>query len=71
VYAGAAHTADVPLSIGPGRWLVETVLDGTEGLVQDRQVMRGGDTLSVDVVDNGGFAAIACPWHPGLTTCYH
>lgn len=70
VYAGAAHSADVPLTIGPGRWLVETIRDGTDGLVQDRQVLHGGDTLAVDVVTNGGFAAIACPWRPGITTCY-
>ncbi|MDH6485082.1 glycoside hydrolase family 97 protein [Streptomyces sp. SAI-127] len=70
VFAGAARTAAVPLSLGPGRWLVETIRDGADGLVQDRQVLRGGDTLSVDVVTNGGFAALACPWRPGLTTCY-
>ncbi|MDT0478912.1 glycoside hydrolase family 97 protein [Streptomyces doebereineriae] len=70
VYAGAARTAAVPLALGPGRWLMETIRDGADGLVQDRQVLRGGDTLSVDVVANGGFAALACPWRPGLTTCY-
>ncbi|MFD4600989.1 glycoside hydrolase family 97 catalytic domain-containing protein [Streptomyces sp. NPDC058464] len=70
VYAGAARTATLPLTIGRGRWLVETVRDGADGLVQDRQVLRGGDELSVDVVANGGFAAIACRWHPGVTTCY-
>lgn len=70
VYAGAARTAEVPLSIGPGRWLVETIRDGADGLVQDRQVLRGGDPLGVDVVGNGGFAALACPWRPGVTTCY-
>ncbi|MFD7407670.1 glycoside hydrolase family 97 catalytic domain-containing protein [Streptomyces sp. NPDC059866] len=69
VYAGTAHTAEVPLTIGSGRWLVETIRDGADGLVQDRQVLRGGDSLSVDVVDNGGFAGIACPWRPGVTTC--
>jgi alpha-glucosidase len=70
VYAGAARAAEVPLTIGPGRWLVETVRDGTEGLVRDRQVLRGGNTLVVDVLANGGFAGIACPWKPGVTTCY-
>ncbi|MFK0110266.1 glycoside hydrolase family 97 catalytic domain-containing protein [Streptomyces sp. NPDC091217] len=70
VYAGAARTATVPLTIGRGRWLVETILDGADGLVQDRQVLSGGDELSVDVVANGGFAGIACRWHPGITTCY-
>ena len=70
VYAGAARTAEVPLSVGAGRWLVETIRDGADGLVQRRQVLRGGDTLAVDVVANGGFAGIACRWHPGVTTCY-
>ncbi|MFC8672380.1 glycoside hydrolase family 97 catalytic domain-containing protein [Streptomyces griseorubiginosus] len=70
LYAGAARTARVPLALGPGRWLVETIRDGAEGLVQDRRVLRGGDTLTVDVVANGGFAALACPWRPGLTTCH-
>ncbi|MFK0150594.1 glycoside hydrolase family 97 catalytic domain-containing protein [Streptomyces sp. NPDC090493] len=70
VYAGAAHTATVPLTLGPGRWLVQTIRDGADGLVQDSQVLRGGAELSIDVVDNGGFAGIACRWHPGITTCY-
>ncbi|MFF7946036.1 glycoside hydrolase family 97 protein [Streptomyces griseorubiginosus] len=70
LYAGAARTAQVPLSLGPGRWLVETIRDGADGLVQDRRVLRGGDTLTVDVVMNGGFAGLACPWRPGLTTCH-
>ncbi|MFG2969796.1 glycoside hydrolase family 97 catalytic domain-containing protein [Streptomyces sp. NPDC048288] len=70
VYAGAARTATVPLTLGHGRWLVETVRDGTDGLVQDRQVLDGGDEFTVDVVANGGFAGIACRWHPGITTCY-
>ncbi|MGW2889590.1 glycoside hydrolase family 97 catalytic domain-containing protein [Streptomyces griseoruber] len=70
VYTGTARTAEVPLSLGPGRWLVETVQDGTDGLVQNRQVRRDGDTLTVAVADNGGFAALACPWRPGVNTCY-
>ncbi|MDC0773312.1 glycoside hydrolase family 97 protein [Streptomyces sp. HD] len=69
VYAGAAHTAEVPLTVGPGRWLVETIEDGTDGLVRRRQVLRGGDVLDVDVVTNGGFAGFACPWRAGITTC--
>ncbi|MET8772347.1 glycoside hydrolase family 97 catalytic domain-containing protein [Streptomyces sp. NPDC004658] len=70
VYAGPARRAEVPLRLGSGRWLVETVRDGTDGLVQDRQVVRGGDTLGVDVVAGGGFAGIACRWHPGVGTCH-
>ncbi|GAA4310707.1 glycoside hydrolase family 97 protein [Streptomyces venetus] len=70
VYAGAARTAEVPLTIGSGRWLVETIEDGTGGLVRNRKVLRGGDALTVDVVAGGGFAGIACPWRPGVTTCH-
>ncbi|MEU1181191.1 glycoside hydrolase family 97 catalytic domain-containing protein [Streptomyces sp. NPDC005820] len=70
VYAGAARTAEVPLDIGRGRWLVETIRDGADGLVQDSRVLHGGDTLTVGITANGGFAALACPWRPGVTTCY-
>ncbi|MEU5322319.1 glycoside hydrolase family 97 catalytic domain-containing protein [Streptomyces sp. NPDC021056] len=70
VYSGTARTAEVPLTIGPGRWLVETIRDGTDGLLQDRQILRGGDTLDIDVTDNGGFAGIACRWTPGISTCH-
>jgi alpha-glucosidase len=49
----------VPLRIGPGRWLVDLVRDGTGGLVREQHVMRGGETLTVDVAAEGGFAAIA------------
>ncbi|MFF0394913.1 glycoside hydrolase family 97 catalytic domain-containing protein [Streptomyces sp. NPDC005248] len=69
VYAGAAHTAEVPLRIGSGRWLVETVTDGPAGPVRTARAVRGGDTLSVDVVSDGGFAAVACRWSPGRTSC--
>ncbi|MFJ7942215.1 glycoside hydrolase family 97 catalytic domain-containing protein [Streptomyces sp. NPDC096354] len=69
VYAGAAHTAEVPLRIGSGRWLVETVTDGPAGPVRTARTVRGGDMLSVDVVSDGGFAAVACRWSPGRTSC--
>jgi len=68
-YAGAARTVHVPLTIDRGRWLVEVVHDGATGLVRDQRVLRAGDPLVVDVVKDGGFAAIACRWHPGVTTC--
>ncbi len=69
-FAGAGHTADVPLRLGAGRWLVETVTDGPSGaLVRDGHVVNGGATLAVPVVTDGGFAALACRWHPGRTTC--
>ncbi|WP_405822547.1 glycoside hydrolase family 97 protein [Streptomyces sp. NBC_01390] len=68
-FAGAARTADVPLRLGAGRWLVETVTDGPSGLVREAHVVRGGATLAVPVVADGGFAALACRWQPGRTTC--
>ncbi|UIX30552.1 glycoside hydrolase family 97 protein [Streptomyces sp. GQFP] len=68
-FAGAAHTADVPLRLGAGRWLVETVTDGSAGLVRGTQVAKGGATIAVPVIADGGFAALACRWHPGRTTC--
>ncbi|MEU1939457.1 glycoside hydrolase family 97 catalytic domain-containing protein [Streptomyces coeruleorubidus] len=70
VYAGPARKAEVPLTIGSGKWLVETIQDGADGLVRNRQVLRGGDTFAVDVIANGGFAGIACPWRAGVTTCH-
>jgi len=68
-FAGAARTAQVPLALPAGRWLVDLVRDGATGLVREPRVATAGDTLAVDVVANGGFAAIACRWHPGITTC--
>jgi hypothetical protein len=68
-YAGAARVASVPLALPSGRWLVEVVTDGAGGLVRNQQVLSAGDPLTVDVAKDGGFAAIACRWRPGLTTC--
>ncbi len=70
VYAGAARTAEVPLSIGAGRRPVETIEDGADGFVLHRQDLRGGDTHAVDAVANGGFASIACRRRPGISTCH-
>lgn len=69
MYAGAADTAEVPLRIGSGRRLVETVTDGPAGLVRTARTVRGGETLPVDVVSDGGFAAVACRWSRGRTSC--
>ncbi|MGW2326867.1 glycoside hydrolase family 97 catalytic domain-containing protein [Streptomyces sp. NPDC001700] len=69
IFAGDAHTAVVPLRLGEGKWLVDLVLDGADGLVRAPRVVRGGDTVSVPVVKDGGFAAIACRWRPGVTSC--
>jgi len=68
-FAGAARTAQVPLNLPAGRWLVDIVTDGATGLVRQTRVADAGDVLAVDVVEDGGFAAIACRWRPGLTSC--
>jgi alpha-glucosidase len=49
----------MPLRIGPGQWLVDLVRDGTGGLVREQRIMRAGETLTVDVAAEGGFAAVA------------
>lgn len=70
ISARDAHTENVPLSFLPGgEWLVETVRDGSNGLVRESRIVERTDTLSVPVPANGGFAAIACHAKPGLTTC--
>jgi alpha-glucosidase len=72
-FAGAARSVDVPMRLGSGpgsgKWLVETVTDGPSGLVREPHVVRGGDSLTVPVVADGGFAALACRWYPGRTSC--
>ncbi|MGP3911483.1 glycoside hydrolase family 97 catalytic domain-containing protein [Nonomuraea sp. 10N515B] len=68
--SGAARTLDVPLSMLHGRWLVEVVRDGTNGLVRESHVIDGPrDRLSVAVPAEGGYAAIACRRHTAITTC--
>ncbi|MEV0612788.1 glycoside hydrolase family 97 catalytic domain-containing protein [Nonomuraea sp. NPDC050404] len=66
--SGAARTLRVPMDFLRGRWLVEVTGDGDGGLVREAHVVRGG-TLAVPVGAEGGFAAVACRWRPGLTTC--
>jgi alpha-glucosidase len=68
-FAGAAQAVDVPMRLGAGKWLVETVTDGPSGLVREPHMVRGGDTLTVPAVADGGFAALACRWYEGRTSC--
>lgn len=66
------RTLRAPLSfLGGGQWLVETVRDPATraDVVRDTQVLRNTDTLSVPTRRNGGFAAVACRYRPGLRTC--
>ncbi|MFC4013761.1 glycoside hydrolase family 97 catalytic domain-containing protein [Nonomuraea purpurea] len=68
--SGASRSIEVPLSVLRGRWLVEVVRDGESGLVRESHVIDGPrGRLSVAVPAEGGYAAIACRWRPGITTC--
>ncbi len=64
ISVGAARTVTAPLGfLGSGTWTVELVRDGSGergDVVWSRRRVRAGDTLSVDVPANGGFAAIVC-----------
>lgn len=70
ISALAAKTFQTPLSfLGDGRWLLETVRDGSGSLLRETRVVSGGDTLSVPMARNGGFASALCPYTEGMTTC--
>ncbi|WP_406143695.1 glycoside hydrolase family 97 catalytic domain-containing protein [Streptomyces sp. NBC_01012] len=70
ISALAAKTFESPLDfLGDGRWLLETVRDGSGPLVRETHVVSADDTLSVPMQRNGGFASVLCPYTEGLTTC--
>jgi alpha-glucosidase len=70
IAAGEPRTLSAPLGfLDGGLWLVEVVRDGAGGLVREAKVMSPSDTLTVPAAANGGFAAIACRWRAGRTTC--
>ncbi|MET9552651.1 glycoside hydrolase family 97 catalytic domain-containing protein [Streptomyces sp. NPDC006645] len=65
-----AKTFQSPLNfLGGGRWLLETVRDSSGPLLRETRVVSGGDTLSVPMPRNGGFASVLCPYTTGMTTC--
>ncbi|TDE08905.1 glycoside hydrolase family 97 catalytic domain-containing protein [Jiangella asiatica] len=71
IVGGAGREVEVPLDFtGGGRWLVETVTDdGSGGLVRTATTLTARQTLTVPVVENGGFAAVLCRATDGRTTC--
>ncbi len=70
ISALAAKTYSTPLSfLGGGQWLLETVRDNGGGLLRETRVVTSADTLSVPLLQRGGFASVACPYTSGLTTC--
>ncbi|MFJ6673804.1 glycoside hydrolase family 97 catalytic domain-containing protein [Actinosynnema sp. NPDC091369] len=72
VSAGDARTLRASLAfLGGGQWLVEVVRDGVErgDVRRDGRIARSSATLEVPVPRNGGFAAVICPYLPGVLTC--
>nr|WP_052488508.1 glycoside hydrolase family 97 catalytic domain-containing protein [Streptomyces sp. 150FB] len=68
--AGAARTHRVPLDfLSGGKWRVDVVRDGSDGLVRESRLLTRHDTLKVPGVENGGFAAIVCRAVPGRAGC--
>ncbi|MFC5004794.1 glycoside hydrolase family 97 catalytic domain-containing protein [Dactylosporangium cerinum] len=65
-----AKTYTTPLNfLGSGQWLLETVRDNGGNLLRETRTVTNADTLSVPLLERGGFASVACPYTAGLTTC--
>jgi hypothetical protein len=70
ISAVAAKTFTAPLAfLGAGRFLVQTLRDGPQGLMTETRVVLSTDTLSVPEATNGGFVSIVCPYTDGLASC--
>jgi hypothetical protein len=70
VFADGPATRRIPLGFLPGgRWRVETVRDGQDGLVRESRVVGREDVLEIPAAAGGGFAGLVCRDRPGRTTC--
>ncbi|WP_019818813.1 glycoside hydrolase family 97 catalytic domain-containing protein [Saccharomonospora saliphila] len=72
IAAGSARTLSAPLDVlGDGRWRADVYRDTTDGsgLARESTTVRAGETLSVPVAENGGFAAVLCPAEPDRDHC--
>ncbi|MEU8661145.1 glycoside hydrolase family 97 catalytic domain-containing protein [Actinoplanes philippinensis] len=71
ISAGDAKTFTTPLDfLGGGQWLLETVRDGTgSSLVRETRTVTDTATLSVAMLERGGFAGLLCPYTTGRTSC--
>ena len=68
--ADGPATRRVPLDfLGGGRWRLEVLRDGPDGLVRDSRIADRRDVLTVPTTAGGGFAALICRARPGRTTC--
>ena len=70
ISALAAKTYQTPLAfLGTGSWLLETVRDNGGNLLRETRTVTSADTLTVPLVQRGGFASVLCPYTTGMTTC--
>ncbi|WP_033440487.1 glycoside hydrolase family 97 catalytic domain-containing protein [Saccharothrix sp. NRRL B-16314] len=72
IAAGDPRTLRASLGfLDGGRWLVEVVRDGVDraDVRRDSRIARSSEALEVAVPRNGGFAAVICPYLPGMLTC--
>ncbi|MEV0570543.1 glycoside hydrolase family 97 catalytic domain-containing protein [Dactylosporangium sp. NPDC050588] len=70
ISAIAAKTYQTPLSfLGAGQWFLETVRDNGGNLLRETRTVTSADTLSVPLLERGGFASVVCPYTAGMTTC--
>ncbi|MFD0782628.1 glycoside hydrolase family 97 catalytic domain-containing protein [Micromonospora azadirachtae] len=70
ISAVPAKTFETPLTfLGKGRWLVETLHDGPDGLVREARIADAHDSLTVPVATNGGFVSVICEYTKGRSTC--
>ncbi|MEU4678955.1 glycoside hydrolase family 97 catalytic domain-containing protein [Micromonospora sp. NPDC023737] len=70
ISAVPAKTFQTPLTfLGKGRWLVETLRDGPDGLVREARIADAHDSLTVPVATNGGFVSVICEYTKGRSTC--
>ncbi|GAB2591350.1 hypothetical protein GCM10027168_25820 [Streptomyces capparidis] len=68
--AAAGGERRVPLDfLGAGRWRVDVVRDGADGLERESRLVTRRDTLTVPTRDGGGFAALACRPRPDTLSC--
>ncbi|MEK8144617.1 glycoside hydrolase family 97 C-terminal domain-containing protein [Streptomyces sp. M10(2022)] len=72
--AGAARTHRVPLDfLSGGKWRVDVVRDGSDGLVRESRLLTRHDTLEVPgsrTVDSPRSSAVLCPAGPVATSPY-
>ncbi|GAA2238201.1 hypothetical protein GCM10010401_08030 [Rarobacter faecitabidus] len=68
--ASPNSTRTVPLDfLGAGNWIVDLVTDSGSSLAAQTLTATSASSLSVNSINNGGFAALACPETPGRTSC--